>query len=419
MRRPSKPRTPKLSADSQRLGALAQAMVQASSRFEERNWERQLDVLLRKLLKTDHQNTIDAALDNLFIAQDGAYDALMETVEAVSSSCVIEHEGKPHDALLIAMPIMAWTRFSIASGQISTDMQATLSAHLYAHILASGTIATLAPTLFSIDQLPRTHYETAQLTQRMAAAAVGNLALKPPLNAPETAPFLADTRYLLAVVVTPADGPIFQWQTSEVPLDVRVRQQQVLAQWQAQAQPNIERLLPGCGVQLLLPEAYFVACREADKQIRPLSIQAAVNYLTHALDVPATGLSAIIGGFGEELHDDIEEFRISFALQGQPEIVYGIVWPLYGEEESDGQVPENGAHMVAQTGTDDPAVPTPMEEILAMLRNAGILDITHHDEHFALEFCEDCGTPLFCDRDAELVHAEMPDTAPQASGHLH
>lgn len=419
MRRPSKYRSPRLSADSQRLGALAQAMVQASSRYEERSWERQLDLLLRKLLKTDHQSTIDAALDNLFNAEDGAYDALMESVEAVSSSCVVEHEGKPHDALLIAMPIMAWTRFSIASGQISADMQATLSAHLYAHILASGTIAILAPTLFSIDQLPRTHYETSQLTQRMAQAAVANIAIKPLLNAPETAPFLADTRYLLAVVVTPADGPIFQWQTSEVPLDVRVRQQQVMAQWQAQVQPCMERLLPGCGVQLLLPEAYFVACREADKQIRPLSIQAAINYLTHALEVPATGLSAIIGGFGEELHDDVEEFRISFALRGQPDIVYGIVWPLYGIEESDGQVPESASQMVSQTGTDDPAMLSPMEEILAMLRESGIVDITHHDEHFALEFCEDCGTPLFCDRDAELVHAEMPENTPQASGHLH
>ncbi|MGI4849260.1 MAG: DUF2863 family protein [Janthinobacterium lividum] len=419
MRRPSKTRTPKLSADSQRLGALAQAMVQASSRFEERGWERQLDLLIRKLLKTDHQGTVDAALDYLFTAENGAYDALMESVEAVSSSCVIEHDGKPHDALLIAMPIMAWTRFSIASGQISSDMLATLSAHLYAHILASGTIAVMAPTLYAIDQLPRTHYETAQLTQRLAQAAVNNIVLKPPLNAPETAPFLADTRYLLAVVVTPSEGPIFQWQTSDVPLDVTVRQQQVLAQWQAQAQPNIERLLPGCGVQLLLPEAYFVACREADKQIRPVSIHAAVNYLTHALETTASELSAIIGGFGEELHDDVEEYRISFALRGQPDVLYGIVWPLYGQEENDGEVPEAGLRLVAQTGTDDPAVLTPMEEILAMLRESGVTDVTHHDEHFALEFCEDCGTPLFCDREAELVHAEMPENTPQATGHLH
>jgi hypothetical protein len=419
MRRPTKSRTPKLSADSQRLGALAQAMVLASSRYEERGWERQLDALIRKLLKTDHQGAIDAALDHVFTTESGAYDALMETVEAVSSSCSIDVDGKPHDALLVAMPILAWTRFSIASGQIQADMVTTITAHLYAHILASGTIAVVAPTLYAIDQLPRTHYETAQLTLRLAEAAAANLVLRPQLNAPETAPFLADTRYLLAVVLTPADGPIFQWQTTEVPLDVTVRQQQALAQWQAQARPNLERLLPGCGIDLLLPEAYFVACREADKRIRPVSIHAAVNFLTQALEVDASALTAIIGGFGEELHDDIEEFRVSFALRGQADVVYGLVWPLYGQEESDGEVPESTMALVAQTGTDDPAVLSPMEEILAMLRQSGVTDITHHDEHFALEFCDDCGAPLFCDREAELVHAEMPDNAPQASGHLH
>lgn len=54
MRRSSKD-SPKLSAESQRLVSISQAIVQAGSRVEERTWERNLDSQLQKLLKTNHQ----------------------------------------------------------------------------------------------------------------------------------------------------------------------------------------------------------------------------------------------------------------------------------------------------------------------------------------------------------------------------
>jgi len=147
MRRPNKGSSAKLSADSQRLVMFSQAVVQAASRLEERAWERNLDAQVQKLLKSNHQDSIDAALDELFKQQSGAYDALMEALEAGSESCRLEQDGVAYDALLIAMPILAWTRFSIASGQVSPDMITTLGAHLYAHVLASDVRMAMAPTL--------------------------------------------------------------------------------------------------------------------------------------------------------------------------------------------------------------------------------------------------------------------------------
>src|ERR1035437_8936617 len=102
MRRTAKSTSHKLSADSQRLATFAQAIVQAASRLEERAWERNLDALLQKLLKGAHQDAIDAALDHLFKVESGAYDALMESVEAASESCIMLHDGIQYDVLLIA-----------------------------------------------------------------------------------------------------------------------------------------------------------------------------------------------------------------------------------------------------------------------------------------------------------------------------
>ncbi|WP_292934865.1 DUF2863 family protein [Noviherbaspirillum sp.] len=415
MRRLAKSSPNKLSADSQRLVSLAQGMAQAASRLEERIWEHALDTLLHKTLKSAHQNMIDAALEHLFKTDLDAYDVLMEAVEAGSESCTLEHDGIHYHALLIAAPVLAWTRFSIASGGINDEMLGVLGAHLHGHLLAEGTRLAMVPTLFAIDQLPRNHVETFTLTQRMAQAAVKGTHVRAPSNAPETAPFLADTRFLLAVVVAPVGSPLFRWQATLHPND----RAQALDAWRAQATPNITSLLPGCGIELLLPEAYFVACREADKQIRPASIRAAVHFLTNTLGIEANGLRAIIGSFSEDpVGGRVDEYRIGFTLRQNPEVIYGVVWPLYGQEDED-QSAVTTFESLTTPEILDTELRTPLEEIIALLRACGITHIKRHNEHFPMEFCDDCGAPLYPDAEAELVHAEMPEDAPAGTGHFH
>ena len=421
MRRPSKDSSLKLSAESQRLASIAQAIVQAASRLEERAWERHLDVHLQKLLKSNHQDTIDTTLNALFKEDLNAYDTLMEGVEAVSESSIMveQHEGAEtsYQALLVAAPILAWTRFSIASGTIPGELLQTLSAHFAAHLLAEGTRMAMAPTLFAIDQLPRTHAETYAMTHKLAQAAHKGSAIKPIAKPPETAPFLADTRYLLIAVVAPLGAPLFRWQEPQHQLNFMGERAHALEQWRAQATDNVARLLPGCGIELLLPEAYYVACREADKLIRPVSIRAAVHYLTNTLAVEPSDLRAVIAGFGEESADgQIDEYRVAFTLRQESEVIYGIVWPLYGQEDEDGTPVEGLIHAGIAGVADQKA---PLEDILSHLNEAGVTHIKRHNERFVAEYCDDCGAPLFADPSGELVHAEMPDDAPAGNEHFH
>lgn len=421
MRRPSKDSSNKLTADSQRLVTLAQAVGQAASRIEERSWERGLDTQLQKLLKSGHQDTIDATLNSLFREDLNAYDVLMDSVEAVSESGTIsvDVDGVPtlYDVLLVAAPILAWTRFSIASGPIPADILNTLSAHFSAHLLADGTQMAMASSLFSIDQLPRSHAESYAKTHKLAQAALKGVAVKTETKAPETAPFLADTRYLLATVVAPHGAPLFRWQMQTAQTNFIDERKAALEQWRAQATPTITRLLPGCGVELLLPEAYYMACREADKLIRPVSIRAAVHYLTHTLAVEPSELRAVIAGFGEESADgQIDEYRVAFTPRQAPDVVYGVVWPLYGQEDEEGTPPEGPL----QGGIADLLKPrTPVEEIIEHLNAAGVTQVKKLGEHYVAEYCDDCGAPLFADPTGELVHAEMPEDTPAGSEHFH
>ncbi|MYM74926.1 DUF2863 family protein [Duganella sp. FT134W] len=420
MRRSKQASSHKLSSESQRLATYAQAVGQAASRIEERAWEHSLDAQLQKLLKTGHQDTVDATLNALFKEDLNAYDVLMDSVEAASESAHITIDtadgvSKAYDVLLVAAPILAWTRFAIASGAIPADILQTLTAHFSAHLLADGTQLAVSPTLFSIDQLPRSHVETYGKVHKLAQAAVKGTTLKADTKVPETAPFLADTRYLLVAVVAPAGGPLFRWQMPAHQANFAVERGAALEQWRAQATPTVNRLLPGCGVELLLPEAYYMACREADKQIRPVSIRAAVHYLTHTLGVEPSELRAVIAGFGEEsAENQVDEYRVAFTQRSSSDVIYGVVWPLYGQEDEEGTPPEGpGAVPLEQKPM------TPMEDIISHLNEAGVTQVKKISERYVVEFCDDCGAPLFADPQGELAHAEMPEDAPTGTEHFH
>ena len=389
--------------------------------MEERAWERQLDTQLQKLLKTGHQDTIDTTLNVLFKEDLNAYDTLMEGVEAVSESSImvdsVDGVETTYQALLVAAPILAWTRFSIASGTIPADTLNTLSAHFSAHLLADGVRMSMSPTLFAIDQLPRSHAETYTATHKLAQAAYKGTHVKPIAKPAETAPFLADTRYLLVAVVAPLGAPLFRWQEPAHQINFAIERANALDQWRNQAADTVSRLLPGCGIELLLPEAYYVACREADKLIRPVSIRAAVHYLTNTLSVEASDLRAVIAGFGEESAEgQVDEYRVGFTMRQTTEVIYGIVWPLYGQEDEDG-TPVEGLIAAGIGGMADQKAP--LDEIVAHLNEAGVTHIKRHSERFIAEYCDDCGGPLFADPTGELVHAEMPDDAPAGNEHFH
>ena len=111
-----------------------------------------------------------------------------------------------------------------------------------------------------------------------------------------------------------------------------------------------------------------------------------------------------------------------------------------GTRSGMGFVAETGSgHVVTMDGAPDANNPAnggqnlaarPLELLLAgtggiffwlptIIRNAGVKDVLFLDHHFPMEFCDDCGAPLFPNREAELVHAEMPEQPTANSQVLH
>ena len=393
----------RISPEAERLVSDALSLAASGSRVEDIFWEAKLLDRLLRLLHAQNQNAIESALDQLLKINPIAFDSLAENAETLAESLTLEHQGENWDVVLIAIPIIARTRYSIPSGKLSAESVAATGNLLHEQIVSQHARIALVPWLYSIDQMPHSHCQTRLLLEKLAAAAVNGGEIKLELrDMPETIPVLADPRYIVGAVAAPSGGPLFRWQ-EEAPR--RQERSVCLQNWQTGMQATIAAIMPGCEFELTLPEAYFTNCREADRKIRPLSILAAVKYLESVLSIEPAGLSCVVAGFGEEQCD---EYRIAFAQKGSKEIIYGVVWPLYDRESA----PNDGINDIS---VED----SPIREIYDTIKAAGIEDQFRHSELFNPEMCEDCGAAMFVDRAGEIVHAEMPDDTPSQQPLFH
>ncbi|MDR3212773.1 MAG: DUF2863 family protein [Azoarcus sp.] len=367
---------------------LAGGLAESCCRIEDRYWEERLATAIDATLAHDDEDTLDTALDQAFNRGSPGYDELADAIESRTESPGL---GDNHDVVFIAAPVLAWSRFRIPARALPAATLANLRVHLRAHVLAQNTRVALADFLYSPDQLPQGYCATASFAALLGRAAIEDKDLHIDIdNMPETTQFLSDTRYLLAAVAAPRNGAVFRWQ------ETAGSRTETLEQWRSQGGGCLAPLLPGCALEFVLPESYFAACRDADKTSRSYSVRASVAFLVTSLDVPVVKLRAIIAPFWDE---QVEEYRIGFTLSDNDEVVHGVVWPLLGAEDD---------------AIDAPA------EIESVLRECGVGVVKALEHRFPLEYCDDCGAPLYPSPEGEVVHAEMPESeAGQIPRHLH
>ncbi|MCB1942262.1 MAG: DUF2863 family protein [Candidatus Accumulibacter sp.] len=381
----------RISADATELGRLAIGLAESGSKLEDLFWQSRLAELVNRLFHDDAEDDLTASLDRLFDTHAMAHDDLADIVESQAESCVMSDRGQEFDVLLIAVPVLGWSRFSIPAATIPKNTLQTLKVHLGAHVLAAGARFALADYLYSPDQLPHSFVETWQLLQKLGAAALAGSDLGIDASGmPETNRFLSDTRYLVGALAVARGMPLFRWNEAD-----KSTREACLKEWLRQGGPCLESILTGCAYQPLLADAYHAACRAADSASRPYSLNASVAFLQATLGQAPEDLRAIVGSF----HDKrLEEYRIAFGPRDSDLIYHGVVWPLLGIEDETTDV----------TG-----------EIETVLRKAGLKEVLVLDQQFPYEFCDDCGAPLYPNVEGETVHAEMPEQNDTPSQTLH
>lgn len=379
-----------LDRDAEKLARLAIGLAASASRMEDSFWQSRLEQAIDRLLRTGNEEALNLVLDHLYGADGHAYDELADLIESRAEGGTLASGGQELDVVMFAAPLLAWSRFTIPSGTIPAGVLDSVRVQLQAHVLAAGAKLALADFLYSPDQLPRGYVETWRLANQLGklAAEAGDARIDP-RQLPETTRFVSDTRYLVGAVAAPRGQALFRWQEDDG------TREGAEAQWQSQGSAALQPMFTGCALELQLPDAYHAACRNADRGLRIYSLRAAVAFLQTALGVRPQDLRAVVAPFSDER---MEEYRVGFTLHDASEVVHGAVWPLLGAEDE---------------ATDTVA------RIEAVLREAGVGEVLVLENRFPLEFCDDCGMPMFPTPDGETSHAELPEDSAPASAHLH
>ena len=398
MKRPPYGSRPRLSREMAQLSWLATGLAQAGSRVERSYWHQRLQTLVEELLADEDDESLNTVLNRLSESEPVGHDALMDTIESVIESTTAIIDGQAHEVLLIACPFLIWSRYAIPTPVLSAKDQAMLAEALKNTVLTRHARLGLLGMLVGPDQIPREFTQLAQLTRSLTEA----LAHDKPASLheqarEETNPFLSDTRYLISVVAVPKGEALFRWQEPRAASGNHQTNDRsdIERLWANTCHPMLEPLLAGCRITPLLPDAFHAACASADRASRPYSVQACINFLSEVVNLPPEKLRAVIGPFHAQR---LEEYRIALGPRNDVALYHGVVWPMLGAEDEH-------TDMVA--------------EIEQVLRAAGVTDIVTHEHRFPMEFCEDCGGPMYANADGELAHLEMPESAATQPSTLH
>lgn len=373
------------SGDADTLIKLAKRLSESGSRMEDRLWERRLAELLNDRLARRDDDPIDAALDELAAGQQAAYDDLADLAEACAESRSLDIDGQPWEALLVMVPLLAWSRYELPATRLAPHVLQAVQAQFMGHLAARQARVAFADHLYSIDQLPEALSDVRRSLDALTGALASGVLAIDPRKLREPVGMLADTRYLLAVVTAPAGSALFHWQEVGVDPDAKLG---AIAAFIEQAGAALQPAMTGCRYRVLAPQAFHSALREADRELRSFSAEAAVAFMRLAFDVAPAEIVAAAGVFEDARTPQVgAEIRVGLArVSDEDGVIEGVVWPLLGDDEE-----------------------MALDEVEKTLRALGVARITLHDHRFPLEFCDDCGAPMFPTSAGNVVHAEPPE----------
>jgi hypothetical protein len=389
MKKSPSSRRGRVSREADLLVELAEGLAQSGSRAEDRFWEHRLESEIEVLLKESDESALNTALDRLADRESRAYEELADAIEGRVEHAVVPTSDGPRDVLLFAAPVLAWSRMPLPTRPIPAAVVKATTLALSGVIFTPNAEIAIANYFYSPDQLPDNFGDTADMRSNLTKALPEGIYKVDPASLKETAQFLADQRYIIGVVSVPQGEPIFRWQSGDAPRD------QILENWAEISQTALTPLLPACAFESMLPRAYYVACRDADRSARPFSIRASVAFLSTTLGLSPNMLTAVVGGC---YNRQLEEFRIGFTVSQEEDVIHGVVWPLLGAEDEMSEV---------------------ADEIETTLKEAGVQSLIMLRQRLPMEYCEECGAPLYPNPEGEMVHAELPEITEAPSQHLH
>ncbi|MCF0253294.1 MAG: DUF2863 family protein [Duodenibacillus sp.] len=374
--------------DAEEFIRLARLLAESGSDLEDAFVEDELRAHCQASLDRLQDAAIEQALARLKDEAGSAYDDLLALAEEASQARVDETGAH----LLILIPVFAWSRYTLPFGHLATYAMRKLGA-AYLKRYTTGARIAVGNCLLSAEHIPERLTHVRRLLNGLVAemkpgedVAVVDVRSLLTSNPPND---FSDSRYIVAAISADAPEGLFYARGSTY-----IERARALMDFALEAHDILETELIGSVFEIQAPNAFYAAWRQTETAMRVFAVRSLVDFagcmgVEPARAVATAGIFRRQGAEEGDPQDGDYEVRISIGSADDPEAVCaGVVWSCLSEE------PESTQGFAAD-----------------VLAACGVQRIVTPDQEFPMEWCEDCGAPLYATPSGNIAHVEEPSEA--------
>ncbi len=358
---------------------VARLLTESSSRLEDTALEVRLDAMCREALDMGDDTELEAALSLLKDDQIPAYEQLLSMAE----DCAQSHTNGTETSILMLIPILTWSRYKNFTGVVEDEILIELAESVRRHIAGPKARVAMGNVMFSSDNIPESLTAVRSWLKSISAGgAVADIRSK--ITKPTVNDF-ADSRYLACTIT--AENPADLFRSPNETVMERARGQMLFC---LDAHDLLEMPMIGSVFEVQPPSAFFTAWRQSESSMRIWSLKSLVDFAA-GMGHTAGDITACVALFvpgAKAAPDAMAEIRVGICPKDDPKrVVSGIAWPVLPEEFE-------------------------QAEVLAadVLTHKGVKNILVHPQSFPLEWCDQCGAPLYANVDGMVVHIDFSET---------
>ncbi len=372
-----------LTAESRELLNLAYQAADSSSNVEDRLVAEKIEALCNEALSRGMDSDIEAALALLKTEEGTQYDDLL----ALAEGCAEFFVDKEGAHLLVLIPVLAWSRYKIPFGKMPEALTKEIAKLYKASFLNSHARVCVGNCLIAAEHIPERLTDVrallTKLTREKKEASLADISY---LLTADPADDFSDVRYIALSVSAQGASYLFD----AFNLD-RITKAHRLMEFSLKAKNALREFMTGSMIEVQAPAAFFTAWRQAAASERLFSLKALVKYVCIEKITPEKliATTAIFSNLSQENTgpEPQPEVRIGLSLTFDANrIIAGVVWPC---EATELEIAQGFA-----------------KEVLTL---EGIKTVVAHDQLFPLEWCEQCGAPLYANPEGNVTHVEKPN----------
>lgn len=363
------------------LLALAFRANASSSDVEDAFFDEKIRALCNRALDASDESDIEATLALLKNEEGTTYEDFLSLAEGCAESYT-DTEGIH---LLVLVPILAWSRYEIADGKLPDTVALKIASLYRLYFAGTESRVTVGNTLLCPEHLPERLVDVRKLLKTLCTAKGENALVDTSyLLTEKPVPDFSDTRYIALSISAPDINTLFP---DRLPGPIEYARN--FMEFSLRAKQALRSFTTGSVIDVQFPEAFFAAWRQATLAMRVFALKALVQYVCVEPITPENlmATTAIFTLDEEKLNGQQPEIRIGISLKANPgTIVAGVVWPC-----------------------EEPELEAAQDYAGQILYSQGIQSIVAHEMRFPLEWCEQCGAPLYATPEGFVTHIENPD----------